>query len=49
MNTILLGMIQIYSGITSGRVRNGELYAQISQKLSYLHLLTGCFMKISLQ
>ena len=39
-------MIQICSGITSGRVLNGELYAQ---RLQYLHLLTGCFMKISLQ
>ena len=42
-------MIQIYSGITSGRVLNGELYAQRLQKLIYLHLLTGCFMKICLQ
>ena len=41
-------MIQIYSGITSGRVLNGELSAQRLQKLIYLHLLTGCFM-ISLQ
>ena len=42
-------MIQICSGITSGRVLNGELYAQRLQRLFYLHLLTGCFMKISLQ
>ena len=42
-------MIQICSGITSGRVLNGELCAQRLQKLIYLHLLTGCFMKISLQ
>ena len=42
-------MIQICSGITSGRVLNGEFYAQRLQKLIYLHLLTGCFMKISLQ
>ena len=28
---------------------NGELYAQILQKLVYLHLPTDCFMKISLQ
>ena len=42
-------MIQMCSGIASGRVLNGELYAQILQKLTYLHLLTGCFMKISLQ
>ena len=42
-------MIEICSGITSGRVLNGELYAQRLQKLTYLYLLTGCFMKISLQ
>ena len=42
-------MIQVCSGITSGRVLNGELYAQILHKLIYLYLLTGCFMKISLQ
>ena len=43
-------MIQICSGITSGRMLNGELYAQRLQKLiSYLHLLTGCFMKNSRQ
>ena len=42
-------MTQICSGITSGRVLNGELYAQRLQKLIYLHLLTGYFMKISLQ
>ena len=42
-------MIQICSGITSDRVLNGVLYAQRLQKLIYLYLLTGCFMKISLQ
>ena len=42
-------IIQICSGITSGRVFNGKLYAQILQTLSYLHLLTGCFLKIYLQ
>ena len=41
-------MIQICSGITSDRVLNGELYTQRLQKLIYLHLLAGCFMKISL-
>ena len=41
--------IQICSGITNGRVLNGELYAQRLQKLIYLHLLIGCFMTISLQ
>ena len=30
-------MIQICSGITSGRVLNGELYAQRIQKLIYMH------------
>ena len=39
-------MIQICSGITRGRVLNGELYAQILQKLIYLNLSTECFMKI---
>ena len=39
-------MIQICSGITSGRVLNGELYAQRLQKLIYLHLLTGCFYSL---
>ena len=34
-------MIQICSGITSGRVLNGELYVQRLQKLIYLHLLTA--------
>ena len=42
-------MIKICSGITNGRVINGELYAQRLQKFIYLHLLTGCFMKISIQ
>ena len=42
-------MIQNCSGITSGRVLNGELYAQRLQRLIYLHLLTGCFTKIYLQ
>ena len=42
-------IIQICSGITRGRVLNGELYAQRLQKLIYLHLPTYCFMKISLQ
>ena len=41
--------IQICSGITSGRVLNGMLYAQRLHKLIYGHLLTSCFMKISLQ
>ena len=42
-------IIQICSGITHGRMFNGELYAQRLQKLIYLHLFTDCFMKISLQ
>ena len=37
------------SGITRGRVFNGELYAQRFQKLIYLHLFTDCFMNISPQ
>ena len=41
-------IIQIYSGITRGRVLNGELYTQRLQKLIYLYLFTDCFMKISL-
>ena len=40
-------IIQMCSGITCGRVLNGELYAQRFQKLIYLHLFTDCFMKIS--
>ena len=36
------------SGIMRGRVLNGEHYA-LRQKLSYLHLFTDCFMKISPQ
>ena len=40
-------IIQIYSGITRGRVLNGELYAQRLHKLIYLCLSTECFMKIS--
>ena len=31
-------LIQIYSGITCGRVLNGELYTQNLQKLIYLHI-----------
>ena len=46
---ILVIWFKCVSGIASGRVLNGELYAQILQKLIYLHLLTGCFMKLSLQ
>ena len=33
-------IIQIYSGITRGRVVNGDLYTQRLQKLSYLCLST---------
>ena len=39
---------QICSGITLGRVLNGDLYAQRLQKLINLHLSTDCFMEISL-
>ena len=44
----LYSIIQLCSGITHGRVFIAELYAQRLQKLIYLHLLTDCFMKISL-
>ena len=42
-------IIQIYFGITCGRVLNGELYAQSLQKLIYLHMSMDSFMTISLQ
>ena len=41
-------IIQIYSGITRGKVLNGELYVQRLQFI-YMYLNTDCFMKISLQ
>ena len=47
-----INIIQIYSGITSGRVLDGErLYTKILEVnlLFYLHLPTDCFMDISLQ
>ena len=37
-------MIQICSGITSGRVLNGQLYAQRLQKLVYL-VIVECSME----
>ena len=41
------GIIQLCSGITCGRVLNGEYYSQTKlQELIYLHLSTDCFMKI---
>ena len=42
---ILIYIIQVRSGITHGRVLNGELYAQKLQNLIYLHLSTDCFME----
>ena len=42
-------IIQICSGITPGRVLNGELYALRLQKLIYLHLSADCFMKQSVK
>ena len=45
----LYSIIQIYSGITCGRVLNGELYAQILQKLIFLDLSICCFMTFSLR
>ena len=44
---IPLGVIQIYSGITRGRVLNGELYTHRLQKLVFLYLSTGCFGKLA--
>ena len=46
---VLCHIVQMYSGITHGRVLNEELYAQRFQKLIYPHLFTDCFMKISAQ
>ena len=45
--TLINNIVQIYVGITPGRVLNGECYAQRLHKLIYLHLFTDCFMKIS--
>ena len=42
-------IIQMCSGITHGRVLNGDFYAQRFQNLIYLHLFTDCFMTISIQ
>ena len=41
-------IIQIYSGITCGRVLNGECYTQRLHKLIFLYLSTGCFVEFSL-
>ena len=41
-------IIQIYSGITCGRVLSGELYAQILQKLIFPYFSTACFVEFSL-
>ena len=41
--------IQTCSGITRGRVLNGEIYTQRLRKLIYLHLVTDCCMKIALE
>ena len=48
-HSMLLDIIQIDSGITRGRVLNGELYTQILQNLIDQYLSTDCFMKISLR
>ena len=42
-------IVQIYSGITSGRVLVWELLYTKLLEVNYLHLPTYCFMKISLQ
>ena len=39
-------IIQIYSGITCGRVLNGELYTCKLYKLINLCWSTGCFVKL---
>ena len=40
-----VNIFQLCSGITRGRVLNGELYTQILQKLIYLHLFPDCFKR----
>ena len=49
VNIIMYHIVQMYSGITRGRVLIGELCAKRLQKLTYLHLFRDCFMKISLE
>ena len=49
INDLNCNIIQMCSGITQGKVLNGELYARRFQKSVYLHLFTDCFMKISPQ
>ena len=39
----------MYSGITSGRVLDGELLYTKILEVNFLHLPADCFMKISLQ
>ena len=39
VTAVVKHIIQMCSGITCGRVLNGELYAQRCQKLIYLHFL----------
>ena len=43
-----MDIIQICSGITCGKVYNGELYTQSVQKLIFLYMSTDCFVKFSL-
>ena len=43
---IYIYIIQIYSGITCGRVLNGELYTCKLYKLINLCWSTGCFVKL---
>ena len=42
----LIYIIQIYSGITCGRVLNGELYTCKLHKLINVCWSTGCFVKL---
>ena len=44
-----LNTIHVYSGITSGRVLDGELLYTKIMEVIFLHLPTACSMKISLQ
>ena len=45
-NLVTNHLIQIYSGITCGRVLNGELYTCKLYKLINLCWSTGCFVKL---
>ena len=44
---IAFNTIHMYSGITSGRVLNGELLYTKILEVNFLHLPTDCFVEIS--